>query len=48
MIGLKSFFNARRVIVGIELAHKIHKHQFAIPDRFGSSPTAIWRRVMAA
>jgi transposase-like protein len=48
MVGLKSFFNARRVIVGIELAHKIHKHQFAIPDRFGSAPTAIWRRVMAA
>ena len=48
LVGLKSFFNERRVIVGIELAHKIHKRQFAIPDRFGSSPTAVWCRVMAA
>jgi transposase-like protein len=48
MVGLKSFFNARRVIVGIELAQKIYKHQFAIPAPFGSNPTAIWRRVMAA
>ena len=48
MIGLKSFFNARRVIIGIELAHKIHKQQFAVPERFGSGPKAIWRRVMAA
>jgi len=48
MLGLKSFYNARRVIVGIELVHKIRKHQFAIPARFGSSPAAIWRRVLAA
>ena len=48
MVGLKRFYNARRVIVGIELAQKIHKGQFAIPVRFGSTPTAIWRRVMAA
>jgi hypothetical protein len=36
MIGLKSFYNARRVIIGIELAQKIHKRQFAIPANFGS------------
>ena len=31
MLGFKTFYNARRVIIGIELAHKIHKRQFAIP-----------------
>jgi transposase-like protein len=48
MLGFKSFYNARRVIVGIELAQKIHKHQFAIPARFGSNLSVIWRRVLAA
>ena len=48
MLGLKSFYNARRVIVGIELAHKILKDQFAIPVRFGVNPAAIWRHVLAA
>ena len=47
MLGLKSFYNARRVIAGIELAQKIHKRQFEIPVRFGSNPVAIWRHVMA-
>ena len=47
MLGLKSVYNARRVIAGIELAQKIHKRQFVIPARFGSNPVAIWRRVMA-
>ena len=31
MLGFKTFYNARRVITGIELAQKIHKGQFAIP-----------------
>ena len=31
MLGFKTFYNARRVIIGIELAQKIHKRQFAIP-----------------
>jgi transposase-like protein len=48
MLGFKSFYNTRRVIVGIELAQKIHKDQFAIPGRFGSNPAVIWRKVLAA
>jgi transposase-like protein len=48
MLGFKSFYNARRVIIGIELAQKIHKDQFAIPGRFGSNPAVIWRKVLAA
>jgi hypothetical protein len=31
MLGFKKFYNARRVIMGIELAQKIHKIQFALP-----------------
>jgi putative transposase len=47
MLGFKSFYNARRVIAGIELVHKVLKDQFAIPARFGVNPAAIWRRVLA-
>jgi transposase-like protein len=48
MLGFKSFYNARRAIIGIELAQKIHKDQFEIPDRFGSNPAVIWRKILAA
>ena len=37
-----------RVIIGIELAQKIHKRQFAIPIPWRSNPAVIWRHVMAA
>jgi transposase-like protein len=48
MLGFKRFYNARRVITGIELAQKIHKDQFEIPRRFGSNPAAIWSHILAA
>ena len=48
MLGFKTFYNARRVIIGIELAQKIHKRQFAIPISWRSNPAVIWRHVMAA
>ena len=48
MLGFKTFYNARRVIIGIELAQKIHKRQFAIPITLQSNPAVIWRHVMAA
>ena len=48
MLGFKTFYNARRVIIGIELAQKIHKRQFAIPISLQSNPAEIWRHVMAA
>ena len=38
MLGLKAFYNARRVIVGIELAQKPQKDLFAIPIRLQSNP----------
>jgi hypothetical protein len=31
MLGMKSFYNARRVIAGIELMQMIHKDQFFTP-----------------
>ena len=43
-----SNYNARRVIIGIELAQKIHERQFAIPIPWQSNPAVIWRHVIAA
>ncbi len=48
MLGFQRFYNARRVIVGIELAQKIHKEQFEIPASFGTNVATVWRRVLAA
>ena len=48
MLGFQRFYNARRVIAGIELAQKIHKGQFKIPAAFGSNAASIWGRVLAA
>ena len=48
MLGFKTFYNARLVIIGIELVQKIHKRQFAIPITWRSNPAVIWRHVMAA
>jgi transposase-like protein len=31
MLGFKTFYNARRVIIGIEFIHKVHKDQFHLP-----------------
>ena len=47
MLGFKTFHTARRVIIGIELAQKIHKRQFAIPISLRSNPAVLWRYVMA-
>ena len=48
MLEFKTFYNARRVIIGIELARKIHKRQFAIPIPWRSNPAVIWRHGIAA
>jgi transposase-like protein len=48
MLGFKRFYNARRIIAGIELAQKILKDQFAVPAAFGTTAAAIWRKVLAA
>ena len=38
MLGFKRFFNARRVVAGVELVQKIVKGQFDVPASFGTDP----------
>jgi transposase-like protein len=48
MLGFKRFFNARRVVAGVELVQKIIKAQFDVPESFGNDPFAVWSNVLAA
>ena len=50
MKGFKSFANATITIAGIELAHRIHKHQFSFGrgrPRSGRSLHTDWQRALA-
>ena len=38
MLGFKRFFNARRILNGVELVQKIIKGQFGLPESFGTDP----------
>jgi transposase-like protein len=44
MLGFKRFFNARRVVAGVELVQKIIKGQFDVPESFESGPRWIRTR----
>ena len=48
MLGFKRFFNARRVLNGVELVQKIIKGQFGLPESFGTDPFQVWYNVLAA
>jgi hypothetical protein len=48
MLGFKRFFNARRVLAGVELVQKIIKGQFEVPEKFGIAAVEIWHNVLAA
>jgi transposase-like protein len=48
MLGFKSFYNARRVLIGIELMQKIVKGQFRVPAHFGYTFDSIWQMVLAS
>ena len=55
MLGFKRFFNARRVVAGVELVQKIVKGQFDVPASFGKKSrtrsvygTTCWRRESCA
>ena len=48
MLGFKRFFNARRVVAGVELVQKIVKGQFDVPASFGTDPFCIWYKVQHA
>jgi len=47
MLGFKSFFNARRVLIGVELLQKISKSQYLVPAGFGRTGAAIWNSILA-
>jgi transposase-like protein len=47
MLGFKAFYNARRVLIGIELLHKIIKGQFRVPAHFRESRIMNTRAVPA-
>jgi transposase-like protein len=46
MLGFQSFYNARRVLAGVELIQKILKRQFRVPTHFGHNFGSIWRTVL--
>jgi transposase-like protein len=48
MLGFKRFYNARRVLIGIELMHKIVKGQFRVPAHFGYTFDSIWQMALAS
>ena len=48
MLGFKSFYNARRVLIGIELLKKLYKGQYRVPNSFGSNLHSVWRHVLAS
>ena len=48
MLGFKKFYNARRVLIGVELLQKLGKGQYLVPRSFGRSLDAIWGNVLAA
>jgi transposase-like protein len=48
MLGFKRFFNARRVVAGVELVQKILKDHFDVPASFGTNPFCIWYNMLAA
>jgi transposase-like protein len=48
MRGFKTFYNARRVLIGIELMHKIVKGQFRVPAHLGCTFDSIWQMVLAS
>jgi transposase-like protein len=47
MLGSKTFYNARRVLMGIELMQKIVKGQFRVPASFDRIAASIWQAVLA-
>jgi hypothetical protein len=48
MLGFKKFYNARRVLMGVELLQKLNKGQYRVPRSFGYTLEAIWSNVLAA
>jgi transposase-like protein len=47
MLGFKSFYNAKRVLIGIELVQEIYKGQFHMPASLRPSLADVWSNVLA-
>jgi putative transposase len=47
MLRFKFFYNAKRVLIGIELVQKVYKSQFHMPASFGPSLAEVWSNVLA-
>jgi transposase-like protein len=47
MLGFKSLFNARRVLIGVELLQKISESQYRVPTGFGRTIAGIWSSILA-
>jgi transposase-like protein len=48
MLGFKSFYDAQRVLIGIDLRQQIVKGQFRVPAHFGYTFDSIWQMVLAS
>src|SRR3954453_16788459 len=48
MLGFQKFYNARRVLIGVELLQKMSKGRYLLPHGFGQTLDAIWSTVLAA
>src|SRR5918998_812261 len=48
MLGFKKFYNARRVLIGVELLQKLSKGHYQVPRGFGRTLDSIWSNVLAA
>ena len=47
MLGFKKFYNAKRVLIGVELLQKLSKGQYLLPRGFGHTLDTIWSNVLA-
>ena len=48
MLGFKKFYNARRVLIGVELLQKLSKGQYRVPVHFGTTIHSVWQHVLAS
>ena len=48
ILGFKTFYNARRVLIGIELMQKIMKRPFRFSAHSGRNFDSIWQAVLAS
>ena len=45
MLSFRKFYNARRLLIGIELLYTLHKRQYRVPSSFGHTPGKMYSRL---